>query len=78
VALADDLAQPDDARVRCCALTKLLEQLGPEDLEAVTKAVENPALTATFIHRKLKDNGFRVPAEAIQRHRRGACCQGTA
>lgn len=73
--LADDLAEPDDPWAQRCQVTKLLDQLDPDDAEALRGALANPDLTAAFIERKLQANGYKASAYTIRRHRNGVCCK---
>lgn len=59
-----------------CHVWRLLQTLPADDLDALTCALDSDMTHAT-ISRALIDEGHRVSAITIGRHRRGECACGT-
>ena len=76
--LLDDLAQPTYRHKRGprCGVAIALEDMPEPIVAKFTAAMGNRHAPATKIATAVKDLGYPVPAESIQRHRRGACSCG--
>jgi hypothetical protein len=57
----------------------MLSRLIDTEADALQDMIDDPAWMATEISRALRDEGERLSASSIQRHRRGECaCRSLA
>ena len=73
--LLDTLADPQYAPRRGprCTVSLATQQMDEATLKKFTAAMENSSAASTLIAQALQDLGYKVRADALQRHRRGAC-----
>ena len=70
-ALADPNYRP--AKGPTCTVTVLLSTMDDDDADLLRKAMANPYAPTTAIAAALADQGYRITAATLQRHRRGEC-----
>jgi hypothetical protein len=73
--LLDDLTSPT-YRVRKgprCGVAIVLEEMPPDIVAKFTAAMANSHAPSTKIALAVKELGYQVPHDTIQRHRRNAC-----
>lgn len=68
--LAALLAQTDQRR---CRVAVILDDLGPDDRDALTAALSEPSVSTFRIANALRQNGVIVAQDSVMKHRRGAC-----
>ena len=75
MSLLDTLADPQYAPRRGpeCTVSIAISEMDDDTLAKFTAAMDNPSAAGTLIAEALRDLGFKVRADAVQRHRRGAC-----
>jgi hypothetical protein len=56
-----------------CVVCQVVSLLPPEDVEALTAALESRRMSAPMICRALQESGYDVSAGSLRRHRRGEC-----
>lgn len=58
-----------------CTIGKLLTEVDDDARKAITRALENPALSSSSIYRALRDRlpDFKVSEGTLSRHRRKNC-----
>lgn len=75
--LADSLASLGSGRreydTTRCPVGRLLRTLEADDATALLGAVDNLDVTAVNLAHVLRSNGHLISADAVRRHRRGAC-----
>jgi len=73
--LLDDLADPN-FRIRKgpqCGVALALAQMPKDIATKLNTAMANPHAPSTKIALAATELGYRIPADTVQRHRRGAC-----
>lgn len=77
MSLVDRIAEHTPNRKgACCTVCLLLTGLSDEDRTVLEAAFGDKAFTSMGLTRILVDEGFRVGAGAVGRHRRGDCVGG--
>lgn len=78
--LLDSLADPQYAPRRGpnCSVAVVMKQMPKDILEKFQAAMDNHSAPGTEIAKAVQELGYLVRADAIQRHRRGACRCGNA
>jgi len=78
--LLDTLSDPQYVPKRgpACTVHLTMKQMDKATLDKFTAAMANSSAAGTLIAEALQELGFKVRADAIQRHRRGACRCGIA
>ena len=73
--LLDTLSDPQYVPKRgpACTVNLAQQTMDKATLEKFTAAMGNPSAAGTLIAEALQELGYKVRADAIQRHRRGAC-----
>jgi hypothetical protein len=73
--LLDTLADPQYVPKRgpSCTVHLAMQDMDKDTLNKFTTAMANTSAAGTLIAEALQDLGYKVRADAIQRHRRGAC-----
>jgi len=56
-----------------CTVSRVLEQLTPEDRQALLDALADPTVLLSAIERALRVDGIEIAAQTLGRHRRGDC-----
>jgi hypothetical protein len=79
MSLLDDLTDPNFRTrkgPRCGVSLALIDM--PKDIAAkLNAAMANPHAPSTKIAEAAAELGYRIPADTVQRHRRGACSCGS-
>lgn len=73
MALSTRLAGPRDRWVPTCTIAKLSASMPEDDLAAFAKALADENVTASYLARAMRDEGYHVGDTTIRRHRRGDC-----
>lgn len=73
MSLAEKLAKPAPVVRARCGVAKVLTHLEGSDLEAVINALADDSFTGESIAEALRDEGFQIMGQTVQRHRRGMC-----
>jgi hypothetical protein len=73
--LLDTLADPQYVPKRgpSCTVSLAMKDMDKDTLRKFTAAMANTSAAGTLIAEALQGLGYKVRADAIQRHRRGAC-----
>jgi hypothetical protein len=53
-----------------------MEQLSPEDREAATRVIDNPAIPGSAVAEALTRNGYPVADKTVLRHRKRGTSSG--
>lgn len=73
MALSTRLNGPRDRWVPKCTIAKLVVSMPEHDLAAFAAALADENVTAVFLARAMRDEGYYVGESTIRRHRRGDC-----
>lgn len=79
MSLLDDLSDPNfrSRKGPRCGVALALEEMPKDVLAKFTAAMSNKYAPSTKIAVAITELGYRVPADTIQRHRRGVCSCGS-
>lgn len=64
------------AKTSTCTTHLMLEQMAPADRADLQRALDDKTIASTVIVKVLQGAGYRISADPLQRHRRGACACG--
>jgi hypothetical protein len=80
MSLLDTLSDPQYVPKRgpSCTVQLTMKDMDEDTLKKFKAAMANPSAAGTLIAEALQDLGYKVRADAIQRHRRGACRCGVS
>lgn len=74
MSLRQSLANVQDVKKGpTCSLKKIIDELSPEDAEALAEALASPHITGRAIADALRAEGYNCRDHSVNRHRRALC-----